>query len=296
VSVPQTIGHEMAGRIAALGEGVAGWTVGQPVTVMPLDWCGKCPACLAGHQHICHHLNFIGIDSPGSMQARWNVSADVLVALPEDLPLDHAALVEPTAVAVHDVRRSGLRAGERAVVVGGGPVGVLIALVARSVGAEVVLLELNPHRRAVAEGLGLRTLDPAGEDVPAAIGQWTGGAGAEVAFEVSGAAAAVTTAVDVLAVRGRLVVVAIHGQPREVNLHRFFWRELTMIGARVYERGDYESAVDLVHRGAVPVAALISKVEPLGNAAAAFAALEAGGGVMKVLVDCQSHEGNEAAA
>jgi 2-desacetyl-2-hydroxyethyl bacteriochlorophyllide A dehydrogenase len=290
VSVPQVIGHEMAGTVAALGEGVDGWVIGQPVTVMPLVWCGECPACRAGHHHICHRLTFVGIDSPGSMQGRWNVPADLLVALPVELPLAHGALVEPTAVAVHDVRRSGLKSGERTVVIGGGPVGVLVALVARTVGAEVIVLELNPHRRAIAEDLGLRTWDPAAVDVAGVVDEWTSGAGAAVVFEVSGAAAAVTTAVDLLAVRGRLVMVAIHSQPREVNLHRFFWRELTMVGARVYERDDYATAVGLIHTRAIPAARLISRVVPIGDATAAFQALAEGGGVMKVLVDCQAEE------
>ena len=82
VNTPLVFGHEMSGTIAALGEGVTGWSVGDPVTVMPLDWDGTCPACLAGNQHICQNLNFIGIDSPGSLQQLWNVPADVLVALP----------------------------------------------------------------------------------------------------------------------------------------------------------------------------------------------------------------------
>jgi 2-desacetyl-2-hydroxyethyl bacteriochlorophyllide A dehydrogenase len=203
------------------------------------------------------------------------------------MPLAHAALVEPTAVAVHDVRRAQLQPGEKALVIGGGPVGVLIALVARSIGAEVVVLELDPHRRAVAGGLGLRTLDPAHDDIPAFIDDWTGGAGATVAFEVSGSASGVNAAVQLLAVRGRLVIVGIHSQPREIDLFRFFWRELTMVGARVYDRTDYVTAIDLVHRGQVPADALISRIEPLENAAAAFAALENGGGVMKVLIDCR---------
>jgi 2-desacetyl-2-hydroxyethyl bacteriochlorophyllide A dehydrogenase len=287
VHTPQTIGHEMSGRIAALGPGVEDLTVGQPVTVMPLDWCGTCPACRAGHRHICHRLNFIGIDTAGSMQQRWNVAANVVVALPPELPLTHAALVEPTAVAVHDVRRAGLQSGETAVVIGGGPVGVLIALVARSVGAEVTVLELDPHRRAVAEGLGLRTPDPANHDVATEIDAWTAGAGAAVAFEVSGSSAGVDTAVQLLAVRGRLVVVGIHNQRREVDLFRFFWRELTMVGARVYERRDYDTAIELLARGTVPAEALISRIEPLDNAAAAFTALRSGGDVMKVLINCQ---------
>ncbi|TDC32976.1 alcohol dehydrogenase catalytic domain-containing protein [Micromonospora sp. KC213] len=287
VQTPQTIGHEMSGRVAALGPGVDDLTVGQPVTVMPLDWCGTCPACHAGHRHICHRLNFIGIDSAGSMQQRWTVPAGVVVPLPPELPLTHGALVEPTAVAVHDVRRAELRSGQKAVVIGGGPVGVLIALVSRSVGAQVTILELDPHRRAVAQALGLRTLDPAHDDIAAEVDAWTEGAGAAVAFEVSGSAAGVDTAVEVLAVRGRLVVVGIHNQPRQVDLFRFFWRELTMVGARVYDRGDYDTAIDLLSHGKVPAEALISRIEPLDNAAAAFTALRAGGDVMKVLIDCQ---------
>jgi threonine dehydrogenase-like Zn-dependent dehydrogenase len=98
--------------------------------------------------------------------------------------------------------------------------------------------------------------------------------------------AGVDTGVQVLAVRGRLVVVAIHGQPRQVDLQRIFWRELTLIGVRVYERSDYDAAVELIHRGDVPAAQLISRVVPIDDVAAAFAAL-ADGGVMKVLIDCR---------
>ena len=285
VSAPQVIGHEMAGRIAALGDDVTGWQVGDPVTVVPLASCGQCPACRAGHAHICHRLNFIGIDSTGSMQESWVVPADTLVSLPPGLDLSDAALVEPTAVAVHDVGRAQLRAGEQAVVVGGGPVGVLMAVVARSAGAEVVVVEPDSFRRGVAESIGLTTLDPASDDVVAWVTDWTAGAGAPVAFEVSGAAAGVSTAVDVLGVRGRLCLVAIHPRPREVNLHRFFWRELTLVGARLYERADFEKAVELVAAGAIPTKTLISKVVPLADVGAAFAALDAGAGVMKILID-----------
>ncbi|WP_239311419.1 zinc-dependent alcohol dehydrogenase [Plantactinospora mayteni] len=287
VALPQTIGHEMSGRVAALGPDVSSLAIGTPVTVIPLRWCGTCPACRAGHRHICHRLNFIGIDSPGALQERWTVPAEVVVPLPENLSLIHGALVEPAAVAVHDVRRADLHAGEKAVVIGGGPVGLLIALVARSVGADVIVLELDVHRRAVAGQLGIRALDPAADDVAAEVESWTGGAGAAVAFEVSGSAAGVKTAVELLAVRGRLVIVGIHSQPREVDVFRFFWRELTMVGARVYERADYDTAIGLLSAGRVAAETLITHVEPLANAAAAFATLRNGGKVMKVLVDCR---------
>jgi (R,R)-butanediol dehydrogenase / meso-butanediol dehydrogenase / diacetyl reductase len=286
VAAPAVLGHEMSGRIVRVGAGVEDWSPGDAVTVMPLRWDDTCPACRAGHQHICQHLDFIGIDSPGAMQQRWTVPATTLVRLPGSLPLDHAALVEPTAVAVHDVGRAQVRAGEKAVVVGGGPVGILIALVARAAGAEVRVVELSSHRRRLAEKLGLTTWDPAADDLPELVREWTGDAGAEVAFEVSGAQGGVDTAVDVLGVRGRLCLVAIHPRPREVNLHRFFWRELTLVGARLYDRTNFERAVTLVADGTVPAQQLISKVVPMAQAPDAFEALEGGGDVMKILVDC----------
>jgi (R,R)-butanediol dehydrogenase / meso-butanediol dehydrogenase / diacetyl reductase len=286
VAAPAVLGHEMSGRVVRVGPDVEGWQPGDAVTVMPLRWDDTCPACRAGHQHICQHLDFIGIDSPGAMQQRWTVPAATLVRLPDSLPLDRAALVEPTAVAAHDVGRAGVRDGEKVVVVGGGPVGVLIALVARATGADVRVVELSAHRRLLAEELGLAVWDPAAVDVPELVREWTGDAGADVAFEVSGAAGGVDTAVEVLGVRGRLCLVAIHPKPREINLHRFFWRELTLVGARLYDRSDFEKAVALVADGTIPVERLISKVVPLTEAPAAFEALEGGGDVMKILVDC----------
>ena len=287
VTLPAVLGHEMSGTIGAVGDGVDGWSPGDRVTVMPLAWCGRCPACRAGHQHICHNLDFLGIDSPGSMQASWTVSQDVLVALPDSLSLADGALAEPAAVAVHDVSRAGLRAGERALVVGGGPIGLLIASVANAKGAEVLVLELSEPRRAFAHTLGLRAVDPTAGDLEAVVADWTDGAGADVAFEVSGAVAGIETAIQSLAVRGRLVVVAIHSTPPPVNLFRVFWRELTLIGARVYERADFEEAVGLLASGAVPAARMITRIDPLGEVAAAFAELESGR-AMKMLIDCQA--------
>lgn len=286
VAAPAVIGHEMSGLIVRVGAAVEGWSPGDAVTVMPLRWDDSCPACRAGHRHVCQHLDFIGIDSPGAMQQRWTVPATTLVRLPDSLPLDRAALVEPTAVAVHDVGRARVRDGEKAVVVGGGPVGVLIALVARAAGADVRVVEPSPHRRRIAEELGLAAWAPGTDAIPELVRQWTGDAGADVAFEVSGAQGGVDTAVEVLGVRGRLCLVAIHARPREVNLHRFFWRELTLVGARLYDRSDFEKAVTLVADGTIPAERLISKIVPLTEAPAAFQALEGGGDVMKILVNC----------
>lgn len=286
VGTAAVIGHEMSGHVVAGGEGTEGWQPGTPVTVMPLLWCGECPTCLAGHHHICDKLTFVGIDSPGALQQLWTVPQEILVALPQDLPLRSAALVEPVAVAHHDIERGRVAAGENVVVVGGGPVGVLIAIVAAHRGANVRVVEVDAFRRGVIEDLGLATIDPVAEDVSAVVDAFTGGAGADVSFEVSGSQGGLTTSLSVLRPRGRLVAVGIHPQLREIDVKRIFWKELEILGARVYERSDYDGAIDLIATGVIPVEALISEVVPLTQAPEAFEALARGGSVMKVLVDC----------
>ncbi len=286
VAIPAVIGHEMSGTIAAVGEGVSGFGPGDRVTVMPLDWCGSCPACLAGHQHICQNLVFVGIDAEGAMQESWTVSEHLLVRLPSSLPLQHGALSEPLAVAVHDVRRGAVQPGERVLVVGGGPIGILIASVAAAEGAEVIVSEPNPFRRQAATELGLRAIDPTDTDLSATVEDWTDGAGVDVAFEVSGSPAGLTAATHSLRVRGRLVIVAIHSKPVAVDLFRVFWRELAFVGARVYERRDFERAIVLLASGEIAADRLLSRVEPLDRIGAAFAALETGADVVKVLIEC----------
>nr|WP_281372926.1 zinc-binding dehydrogenase [Kineococcus aurantiacus] len=167
---------------------------------------------------------------------------------------------------------------------------MLIALVARRAGAEVVLSEPDATRRELAATLGLEVVDPLAQDLAALTRERTGGAGAAVAFEVSGSAPGLDAAIGALAVRGRLCLVGIHAAPREVDLHPFFWRELELLGARLYERRDVEEAVRLVAGGELPVAALVSHVLPLARVDEAFAAL-ADGGAVKVLVDCRPARG-----
>ncbi len=282
VGTRRVIGHEMAGTVAAAGAGVESIAPGLPVVVRPLISCGACPACEAGHPHICHRLNFVGIDSDGAFRETMVVPAALLHAVPGDLPLLHAALVEPTAVACHALRRSRLEPGEVAVVLGGGPIGVLVAMVARHAGAEVVIAEPNPLRRAVAEGLGFAVVAP--EAAEAHVGALSQGRGADVVFEVSGSAGAARAMTALTAVRGRVVMVAIHPEPVAVDLFRFFWRELEMIGARVYEPEDFDAGLTLLQTGAIPAADLITDILPLDGIAEAFAGLEGNAQAMKRMI------------
>lgn len=288
VKEPWPIGHEMSGTIAQIGPAVEGWNVGDKVTVMPLDWDGTCPACKAGVNHICQNLNFVGIDSPGALQNRWNVKADWLVGLPAELDLKTAALVEPVAVAQHDVGRAAVQSGQKVVVIGAGPIGLLIAIIARDRGAEVLLSEVAASRLELAAEFGFPTVNPASDDLNEVVEKWTDGAGADIAFEVSGSVPGVKAMTDVLRRRGTGVIVGIQPVAPPVDVFQIFWKELSIIGARVYERADFEEAVNLVADGTIPADALISDVMPLSETAAALGRLDSGENVVKLLIDCQS--------
>jgi (R,R)-butanediol dehydrogenase/meso-butanediol dehydrogenase/diacetyl reductase len=286
VQRPQVLGHEMSGVITATGAGVEGYKPGDRVTVMPLDPCGNCPACQAGHSHICQRLKFIGIDVPGALQGLWTVPAHTLHRLPDTLPFDLGALIEPVAVACHDVRLGKVREGEYVVVQGGGPIGVLVALVAQSAGARVLLTEVNPFRVRLAAELGLRVADPRSEDVVALVEQETGGAGADAVFEVSGSAAGAELMTKLPRTRGRIIVVAIFSEAPKVDLFRFFWRELRLLGARVYEHEDFDRAIALAASGKLPLRRLITNICPLEEVEQSMRQMERGGEVMKILVRC----------
>lgn len=284
VGLNRVVGHELSAVIESLGEGVTGFATGQKVVVRPLDHCGECPACRAGHQHICHKLKFLGLDTDGAMQELWNVPAHTLHELPDDMRLDYAALIEPVAVACHDVRMANVQSGEDVVVIGGGPIGVLVAMVARDAGGDVVISEVNETRLAIAEKLGFDTVNPVKDDLKTTIDNRTGGKGADVVFEVSGSQPGVDAMTAVAATRGRICMVAIHAKKPQVDMFQFFWRELKLIGARVYEPEDYDKAIELVAKGAIDAETVITDVSPLSEIQQAFEALDASPTALKSLI------------
>lgn len=277
------IGHETVAEVAEAPAG-SGFGAGDRVVVEPVRFCGECRACRIGASYLCYRLKVMGVDLPGGMQEYWAVPVDRLLRVPDGLSDDHAALVEPLAVATHDVARAQVRAGDAVLVFGGGPIGTLIALVSRHRGARVAVVEINPFRVAMLQGLGLETVGPGVDPVRFAT-DWTDGDGVDVAFEVTGHPAAVRAISDVVRVWGTISIVAIHAEPMPVNLHRFFARELSLHGSRLYTRAAWEEAIRLAAHGAVPLAPLVSQRIPLASLQEGMETALGGGPVMKVLVD-----------
>lgn len=287
VSQPLVIGHEVSATVAEVGEGVTEFSAGDRVAVRPLCF-GKETEFDRGNAHVGRNLKFIGIDQPGGMQASWTVPAYTLHNLPQELSMQHGAMIEPAAVACHDVRLGEVKAGEACVVIGGGPIGLLIALVAKSKGARVILSEINEVRLELTESLGIITVNPLKEKLPEAVAKITDGAMADCVFEVSGSAPGVEAMTEVAAARGRIVMVAIHPEPRPVSLFKFFWSELRLIGARLYEPCDFDEAIALAASGQLSLDKLITEVRPLDEVQAAFEEIEKQPSGIKTLISCAS--------
>jgi threonine dehydrogenase-like Zn-dependent dehydrogenase len=263
------IGHEIFAEVVAAPAG-AEFGEGDRVVVEPLIFCGTCRACRMGATYLCYHLKVMGVDAPGGMQEYWAVPTARLLKVPDVLTDDRAALIEPLAIATHDVARA--------------PIGCLIALVCRHRGARVKVVEVNPYRIAMLENLGLETIG-GDQDVVRLVNDWTGGEGADVSFEVTGHPAAVRLMTDVVRVWGTVNVIAIHAEPVPVNLYPIFARELTLLGSRLYTRGAWEEAIRLASTGAIDVGALVTRSIPLEQLQNGMEELLAGGPAMKVLVN-----------
>lgn len=288
VKPPQTVGHEASATVAELGEGVTNVKVGDKVAVRPLHF-GSTHPFDKGFAHVGKNLKFIGIDSQGAFQNSWTVPAYTLHKLPENLSLKHGAFVEPLAVACHDVKIGRVVAGENTLVIGGGPIGTLIAYVLKEKGANVIISEVNENRLKMLNDLGFTTINPAKEKLTERISELTSEKMIDCAFEVSGSAPGVDAMTEVVNVRGRIVMVAIHGgEKKPVDLFKFFWSEIELLGARLYEEDDYEEAIRIAASGQIPFEKLITKVDTLDNIQSIFETIDNNPAGMKYLIDCQN--------
>jgi 2-desacetyl-2-hydroxyethyl bacteriochlorophyllide A dehydrogenase len=277
------IGHETFGEVQEAPRD-SGFSAGDRVVVEPVLSCGACRACRMGASYLCYQLKVLGVDVNGGMQEYWAVPVARLLKVPASLDDDRAAMIEPLAVATHDVARAQVKDGDRVLVLGGGPIGALIAQVCRHRGARVVVSEVNPFRIDLLREVGLEAI---GRDADPAryVHEWTSGEGVDVAFEVTGNPAAVRVMTDVVRVWGTVSVVAIHAEPMPVNLYPMFAREITMHGSRLYARADWEEAIRLAASGAVTLAPLVSRKIPLEQLQHGMEEALRGGPVMKVLVE-----------
>ncbi|SDH60557.1 zinc-dependent alcohol dehydrogenase [Propionivibrio dicarboxylicus] len=277
---PLIMGHEFSGVIE---KGHPTLAKGTPVTVYPLLSCGECEPCKSGNPHVCNTLKLIGIDCDGGMAEYVKVPADKVVEIPAGLSLKLGAFIEPVAVGVHAVRRSGYKPGDTAVVYGAGPIGLCVASCLKYFGARsVIVVEANPYRLEIAKKLGFITIDAANDDVVASVKAATQGLCADFAFDCAAHPSVQATLMDVIKVRGTAVVVGSYKKPPEVDLLKIEFKELTMIGIRVYERRDFEIAAGILGSGTIDFELMLFVSTP-EQAPAVFQDLLKGANAIKML-------------
>jgi (R,R)-butanediol dehydrogenase/meso-butanediol dehydrogenase/diacetyl reductase len=284
---PLTLGHEFSAVITEVGEGVEGLKRGDRVSADACWRCNQCEACVSGRYNLCRFSGSIGLSSDGAFAPLVRFPAYCAVPLPDAVSDEVGALLEPLAVGLHALDRGGARAGERLVVVGYGPIGACTALVARALGLEALVLEMHPGRRARAEAEGFATLEPGGDprEVAKAVRGLTGGLGAEIVVDCSGAVPALEAALEMTTRGGRIVVAGIPKQPIPVDAGRMVLYERSLHATLGYAN-DLPRVAAMIAAGLLEPASMITRRAPLAETPAEIERLASNpGDDVKVLIE-----------
>lgn len=283
--LPKPMGHEIAGTVAEVGSGVENVSVGEQVALNILLSCGECQYCKAGKPQLCTATDGNPVASPGFAESMV-VPASAAVPIPEGVPIRHAALTEPLSVSVHAVRRSPLQVGDTVAVFGAGPIGLGIVDVARSAGAEQILVsEPRSARREIADELGADVvLDPADTDPVARFKDETEG-GVDVSFEVAGVSETLTQTLRSTKYDGTAVVVSVFEDEAQFHPNDVMQAERTVVGSFGYN-DEFPITLRMMADGRLHPESLITGSVPLEDVEQAFERLvEPDGDDVKVLVE-----------
>jgi threonine dehydrogenase-like Zn-dependent dehydrogenase len=283
---PRVQGHELAGAITAVGPRCrAELGVGQRVAIWPLHPCGQCYPCGAGRPNACDNFMLTGIHLDGGLQELLLIGQDQV------FPIDTgdaatAAMAEPVSIAVRAVNRAAIQPGERAVVLGAGPIGQCISLVARERGAETLVIDLQESRLGLSREMGAQAHLWRGADEAVEFARrWAGPAGPPAVFEATGAAAATAAMVSMVASAGRAVQVGMSNEVAAIRVGSLTEKELDLLGVSCCGAGEFADAVAVVERNGDLLAGLISHEFSLDQAPEAIRfAMRNPAEVMKVVI------------
>lgn len=289
---PVVLGHEVFGVVREIRPGAypTDIRVGERVAVEPLMFCGVCEACRQGYGNVCSKLRLLGIHENGAYAQYVKAGVEKLVPIRTDIPDRLAALAEPFAVAYHVCLRGNLRVGEDALIIGGGPIGSIVAVMARAAGANVVVSEPNERRRATVEALGIAAVDPADGDMEKMAAERTGGNGFDVVFEASGSKAGILSTTALCKIHGTIVPLALASSPVDFVLGQVSFKEQTVVGSRVYPFLHFKRGVQTLERlyaDGVTLDPLVSDILPLDRAQKALDSMMSGENACKILLDAK---------
>ena len=291
---PLIMGHEASGEIVAAGPRVKTWRAGDRVTFDSMISCGACRFCREGQTNLCANRRVVGVSPAeykqhGAFAERLAIPDRILYRLPDALPFERAAMVEPVSIAVHAIRRTAITAHTTAVVVGSGMIGLLVVQALRWAGAkQIIAIDLADNRLALARQLGAtHTINSGRGDAAAEVMRLTGGQGADVSFEVVGYTPTLNLALNALKRGGACVLVGnLSPKTQDFPMQAVVTKELSLLGSCASTAVDYPLCLDLIARGVIDVQPMIEAVAPLAEGARWFEKLSAkdGGKYMKVIL------------
>ncbi len=263
---PAVLGHEVAGEVVELGEGVQSLSLGDHAVLDPMIRCGHCYPCRQGRYNCCTSLKVMGVHTDGGFADYVAVDADHLYRIDARVPFETAALVEPLCIAAQAVSRGRVGPEDRVLVIGAGTIGLGVLLMAKAAGARVASSDTVASKLRLAQQLGADlTIDAASEDVGKAVLGWTDGDGPSVVIEAVGHPATTRAALDYVSAAGRVVVVGITPQDVPLPIPLFIRKEMDLLASR-NSREQFPRVIALVESGRIDPTPIISHRFPLEQA------------------------------
>lgn len=283
---PRILGHELSGVIEEIGDNPSGLKAGDQVGIIPYLHCGNCLACRSGKTNCCRDMKVMGVHVDGGMREKIAVPATHLIGT-NDLSLDQAAMLEPLAIGAHAVRRSGLKPGDTALVIGAGPIGLGVMAFARYAGARVIAMDVQEKRLAFCKNwAGAAATIHAGQQPKEELARLTGGENAAVVFDATGNASSMSGAFDYVSHGGTLVYVGLVKSDISFHDPDFHKREMTLMGSRNATREDFDLVRKAVAEGFVDIDRYVTHRSTLEEMIEPFKQwLQPETGVIKALVE-----------
>lgn len=285
-----TQGHEVSGRIEAVGSGVEGLSVGQKVTIEPQVCCGHCYPCTHGKYNLCEELKVMGFQTTGTASEYFAVDAAKVTPLPETMSYDEGAMIEPLAVTVHAAKRFPELKGARVAILGCGPIGILLMQSCKALGAASVLVtDVSDYRLSVARSVGADYAVNTGEtDMEQALRDAFGSDKADVIYDCAGSDITMGQAIRCARKGSTIVLVAVFSKMASVDLAVLNDHELELNTSMMYRHEDYVDAIRLVSEGKVQLRPLMSRHFAFRDYLEAYQYIDENREMtMKVIIDVQ---------
>jgi (R,R)-butanediol dehydrogenase/meso-butanediol dehydrogenase/diacetyl reductase len=283
--IPVIPGHEIVGEIVAIKDDDSnGFTIGERVGVVPTLTCNSCELCNTGRRHLCKSIHFIGIQTDGGFAEYVKVPVANLIQLPEGMTFEKAVLVEPVAVASHAIRLARVEAGDFAVVIGAGPIGLFVAMLARYSGCRVLMSEISESRAKFAENLGFSIIHGSGKALISQVKELTKDRGADLIFECVGHPSTIDQMIDIGRSEAQFVIVGAFKEPAPLDLFRMSRNEQRLVASWTYTNDDFRRAIQFLNEPSIPLERVISHFIPLDQTHEAMEMVRKAEKSMKVIL------------